>query len=88
MRKQARNSQAVFEDSGNQNIQNVRGTIPSVDNRGIHNMVTYNPFAPPERVDERRGYNGFSLGDTGRDLRRETVMDIIRDNPGRRNIWQ
>lgn len=88
LKKDARNSQTVFKGEGGKDISHVRGTIPQVENRGIHNMTTYNPFSPPERSDIRLGYNGFSLGETGRDLHRASVMDIVKDNPHRINIWQ
>lgn len=39
--------------------QNVRGIIPPVENRGMHNMVTFNPFSSPEKELERDPRTGL-----------------------------
>lgn len=39
--------------------QNVQGIIPPVENRGVHNMVTFNPFSVPEKIVERDSRTGL-----------------------------
>ena len=39
--------------------QNVKGTIPTVESRGVHNMVVFNPFKQPEKELERDSKTGL-----------------------------
>lgn len=78
----------AFENQGTRNIKNTGIDVPlQVEERGIHNMTVYNPFSAPEKIERRLGYNGFSLGDTGRTLNRPSVLDLMPDREGQKNIW-
>ena len=39
--------------------QNVQGIIPPTENRGIHNMVVFNPFGVPEKEVDRDSRTGL-----------------------------
>ena len=40
--------------------QNVKGVLPSVEERGMHSRPSFNPFSPPER-EKIRDRNGLFI---------------------------